>query len=79
MANEKKLSVVEAQAVAEQVTTPRRSFIEIIREYSLVAYWQEASCPHRRRFLCLLLHSGGERPIRQRGDGSVSPRKLETR
>jgi len=41
MGNEKELSVVEAEAVAEEVTSPPRSLIETLRESRLITYWQE--------------------------------------
>ena len=41
MAPEKKLSVVEAEAVVEDVTSPPQSLIETLKESRLVTYWQE--------------------------------------
>jgi len=41
MGNEKKLSVIEAEAVAEEAAGPPRSLIETLRESRLVTYWQD--------------------------------------
>jgi len=41
MGNEKKLSVVEAEAVAEEVAGPSRSVIETLRESKIISYWQD--------------------------------------
>jgi len=41
MATEKKLSVVEAKDIADEMASPRPSFVETLRESKLVTYWQD--------------------------------------